>query len=104
MLLRAAVDVVLSGHIHAFQRSCRMARGACVAAGERGIVYHTNGAAGMAFSLERQDQHAHFAQRVLIGLHGISLIEAANSTALRLSFAANRNGSVIDDVWLTKQP
>jgi hypothetical protein len=46
LLLKWGVDVVLAGHYHSFQRSCKMAYLKCVAAGEAGIVHYTTGAAG----------------------------------------------------------
>ena len=102
LLLRAEVDVVLAGHIHSYQRSCRMAAYACVAPGERGLTHHTNGAAGMAFSLEAPNPAASFARSTIIGLHGYSVLHAANASALHMSFVANRNGSALDEFWLLK--
>jgi hypothetical protein len=102
LLLRSGVDVMLAGHIHAAQRTCRMARGKCVGNDESGITHVTNGASGMAFSLEPLDPSAAFARSTIIGVHGISLVTVANASAMRISFLANRDGSMMDDVWLLK--
>jgi hypothetical protein len=54
LLERAAVDIVLGGHVHSFQRTCPMSGYACAARGERGTVHYTNGAAGYRCGVTRR--------------------------------------------------
>ena len=98
-LLRYGVDVVLAGHYHSFQRTCAVANLTCVKTG--GIVHYTTGAAGAsldAVTLYPSD----YIENTILGVYGYSVVSAPNASALRLSFFANEDDSIRDDVWIYK--
>jgi len=44
LLIKAKVDLLLTGHIHSMQRSCAMFNYSCTKPGEHGVVHYMNGA------------------------------------------------------------
>jgi hypothetical protein len=104
VLLRYRVDVVMAGHYHSMQRTCACANMTCVppdGSGGHGVVHYTSGAAGA--SLDAITLYpSSVIDTTLLGVYGYSIVEAANASALRLTFIASLNGTVMDDVWLTK--
>jgi acid phosphatase type 7 len=101
-LLAYGVDVVLAGHYHSFQRTCRLSNMTCVPdASAPGIVHYTTGAAGA--SLDATTLYpSSYVERTVLGQYGYSVVHAPNATALRLTFFLNADNSVGDDVWLYK--
>lgn len=100
-LLRYGVDVVLAGHYHSFQRTCRLANLTCVDATVPGIVHYTTGAAGA--SLDATTLYpSDYVEKTILGKYGYSVVHAPNASALRLTFYLNADNSVGDDVWLYK--
>lgn len=99
LLVEQGVDVVLAGHYHSFMRTCAARNGTCVDAG--GIVHYTTGAAGA--SLDEAPLYPEDWVEKYDGSHfGYSILEAANATALRMSWYWNQDNSLQDDVWLYK--
>ena len=103
LLLRAKVDVVMSGHYHAFQRTCAMAGLKCVAedSDDWGIVHYTSGAAGCGLdgaSVYPSD----YVVNTIEGRYGYSIVDAPNSTALGLYFYTNDDNQVADEHWITR--
>ena len=102
-LLQYAVDVVVSGHYHSYQRSCYVgANYTCVGSGAgNGIVHLTTGAAGAL--LGHADLYPDpVIEKTILGSFGYSIADAPNATALRLTFFRNSDNSILDDVWLRK--
>ena len=102
VLLANNVNVVVAGHYHSFQRSCRMASLKCVAPGAgAGIVHYTTGAAGA--SLDEVGLYpSTYIEKTILGKYGYSVFSAPNASALRMTFFDNADDSVGDDVWLTQ--
>jgi acid phosphatase type 7 len=103
LLLRAKVDVVMSGHYHAFQRTCAMSGLKCVAedSDDWGIVHYTSGAAGCGLdgaSVYPSD----YVVNTIEGRYGYSIVDAPNSTALGLFFYTNDDNEVADEHWITR--
>jgi hypothetical protein len=94
------VDLVLSGHVHDYERSCAMVNRECVAEGKRAPVYAVSGSAG-------ENHHAPFQpliakwNRYHTLEYGRSRIHIHNSTALYYEFLTNKNDEVADQFWVT---
>lgn len=95
VLVQYAVDVVLVGHIHVYQRSCRVIAGVC---NSRGPVHVTIGMAGNIAQTPWLDEPAWLVTRSLN--HGIGLFTVANSTAMRVQFERDTTGVIEDDFWV----
>eukprot|EP00762_Andalucia_godoyi_P007652 ANDGO_07896.mRNA.1 putative inactive purple acid phosphatase 9 len=101
-LVANKVDMVLSGHVHCYERTCPMSNGECVADGE-GPVYAVSGSAG-------ESHHAPF--NPLINKwskfhtldYGRSRMTIANSTHLLYEWVANADGKVKDEFWVIRKP
>ena len=101
LLLKAKVDVVLSGHVHSFFRTCPMVGKACAQPGEHGVVYYTNGAAGMSFSIDPNLPSA-VMERNIQALHGYTVVETPSAKQMRLLFYGNHNNSVVDNLVINR--
>jgi hypothetical protein len=100
LLLKYGVDVVLAGHYHSFQRSCKMSGLKCVAEGQPGIVHYTTGASGAGLDgagLYPSD----YIEKTIEGKFGLSVMEA-NATTLTLAFYETEGGALADFVALSK--
>ena len=100
LLLQFGVDVVLAGHYHSFQRTCRVANLTCVGEGQAGVVHYTTGAAGAGLdsvSLYPSD----YVEKTILGVYGYSVMEA-NASSLALRFYKNADNSLLDEVVLVK--
>ena len=100
-LLKYGVDVVVAGHYHSFQRSCRVANLTCVGPSEPGVVHYTTGAAG-AWLDATELYPSNYIDATILGQYGYSMAHAPNATALRLTFFLNVNNTIGDDVWITR--
>jgi hypothetical protein len=78
-----------------------MARLACVGAAEAGIVHYTTGAAGASLDSVRL-YPSDYIDKTILGKFGLTIIDAPNATAMRLTFFDNADGTVGDDVWVTQ--
>jgi hypothetical protein len=100
LLLSAGVDVVVAGHYHSFQRTCRVANLTCVAEGQPGVVHYTTGAAGAGLD-EVNLYPSAYVEKTILGVFGYSVLEA-NGTTLALRFYKNADDSLLDEVVLSK--
>ena len=101
LLLQWGVDVVVAGHYHSFQRTCRVANLTCAAAaGAPGIVHYTTGAAGAGLDSVSLYPSTYI-EKTLLGVFGYSVMEA-NGTTLSLAFHRNSDDAVVDLVVLQK--
>lgn len=91
------VNVVLSGHVHSYYRTCPLLRGYC---NETGVVYMTIGSAGKQISYldEREDQPLWMANAQTI--HGYGRFHIKNPSELSFEYVETESGSghVIDAV------
>ena len=101
LLLQFGVDVVLAGHYHSFQRTCRVANLTCVGEGAQpGVVHYTTGAAGAGLDAAKLYPSS-YVEKTLLGVYGYSVMEA-NGTTLALRFFKNADDSLLDEVVLSK--
>jgi len=99
LLYNYKVDMVLAGHYHSYQRSCKgLYRGSC---NKGGPIHLTIGTAGARhYTAVLYPQHW---TEVTLSNFGYGKITVHNSSALQFQFMANEyNGSELDAVWLTK--
>lgn len=100
LLLQFRVDVVLAGHYHSFQRTCRVANLTCVGEGQTGVVHYTTGAAGAGLDAANLYPSV-YVEKTILGEFGYSVMEA-NATSLALRFFKNADNSLLDAVILNK--
>ena len=87
VLYEARVDLVLSGHVHSYERSCRLYRLQCVA---DGIVYITIGDGGNREGLAAEWTMPQPAwSRFRLAAFGHGELTAVNATALEWSWTSN---------------
>lgn len=98
LLEQYAVDLVLVGHIHVYQRSCRVLAGKC---NDKGPVHMTVGMAGHLAQGPWLDKPEWLQQRSLE--HGIALFSVANRTALHVQFQEDASGKIQDEFWIYRQ-
>jgi acid phosphatase type 7 len=94
LLLKARVDVFMAGHIHSMQRSCAMANFSCVLPGEHGVVHYMNGAAGHSL-MNNAAKPSTYIEKTILKHHGYSIVDAVNSTHMRLQFYGPFVGSCL---------
>ncbi|KXZ48140.1 hypothetical protein GPECTOR_30g236 [Gonium pectorale] len=99
LLLEYDVDLTISGHVHAYVRSCSVAEFAC--AGERdprvGIRHFTIGTAGHVLSAVEDDQRSWCDE--VVNDFGFGRFDVDGDT-MQVSFILSRDGSVADSVTL----
>ncbi len=100
LLLQFRVDVVLAGHYHSFQRTCRVANLTCVGEGQTGVVHYTTGAAGAGLDAANLYPSV-YVEKTILGEFGYTVMEA-NATSLALYFFKNADNSLLDAVILNK--
>ena len=91
------VDLVIQGHYHSYERTCRVYQERCV---NDGTMYVTVGAAG--FDLDGAGTwpvqwSSHYEAE-----YGYGRATVANTTALLWQFVRNSDKQVSDSVWLTR--
>jgi len=100
LLHQYEVDIMLTGHYHAYERTCPVYQQACCPAGEACTTHIVAGMAGIglddagwfpaSWSVFRDESHWGY------------LRLNANATALNLQYINDANGAVLDTVTLTK--
>jgi hypothetical protein len=99
LLEAAGVDVYVSGHVHAYARTCNVWRdGQCVARSVGGTTHVLAGTGGRKLSDIAGDQSAWL--EAAAELWGFVRLDAAGGDALRLQFVASEDGQVVDEVEL----
>lgn len=103
LLYAAGVDLVLTGHYHAYERTCRVYNGTCR---DDGILHVVNGAAGawlddasymnVSWSLSRTYQLGY-------GIVNITADPQQGTTSLLWQFVLDETNQVFDQVTLTKR-
>ena len=95
----AGVDVYVSGHVHAYARTCNVWRGGtCVPRSVGGTTHVLVGTGGRKLSGIAGDQSAWL--EAAAELWGFLRLDAAGGDALRLQFVASQGGDVVDEVEL----
>lgn len=96
LLLKYNVDVLLSGHHHAYQRLCYVRNGTCTEPG-KGVRNFVMGMAG--YQLNPPDPKNNSLLEFLDNTHyGVTLWEVANSTHAKMSFISNDAGAVVSGI------
>lgn len=97
LLEQYSVDLVLVGHIHVYQRSCRVLNNKC---NSKGPVHLTIGMAGNIAQTPWNGEPEWLITRSLN--HGIAVFTVTNSTAMHIQFVRDTTNVVEDDFWLTR--
>ncbi|GIL70681.1 hypothetical protein Vretimale_3776 [Volvox reticuliferus] len=97
LLLEYQVDVVVSGHVHTYYRSCSAAAGKCVSDERKGIVHLVVGTAGHELSNVEDDQKDWCDE--VINDWGFGRFDVDGDT-LRFSFIRTGDGRVGDSLTL----
>ncbi|OQO11458.1 hypothetical protein B0A48_03185 [Cryoendolithus antarcticus] len=107
ILLRYGVDLVLSGHVHAYQRNAPIYNGTVDPNELNNPTYPwyiTNGAAGHYDGLDTLDRpFAYYSRYAQDEAYGWSRLTFHNATHLTQDFVASKNGSVLDSATLYKK-
>ncbi len=105
LLLQHRVDLVLSGHHHSYQRTCKVAGNACVApashlgAGYQAPVHAVLGTAGRRLSTNFETTVPSIFEAVHGSAYGAVVLEA-DATQLSLTFRDALTDAVVDQVFL----
>ena len=98
LLQKYKVDLFLSGHYHAYFRSCKgLYKEKCNNGGLTHITVGTAGAELDDFPLLRRPWADYY-----VAEWGYGKITVANATALKFEFIADSTGKVKDSTWLRK--
>uniref|UniRef100_A0A7S2RA30 Purple acid phosphatase n=1 Tax=Mucochytrium quahogii TaxID=96639 RepID=A0A7S2RA30_9STRA len=98
LLLQNKVDIVVSGHHHTYQRSCRhLANSKCQES--NGIQYFVAGTAGYASAQLPSDRDSRF-EFATDKAWGIPTFDFVNATAANVQFFDNSEFSVLDQTWV----
>merc|ERR1711871_233333 len=99
LFVKYKVDVVLFGHIHQYQRTCRMVRHKC---DDKGPVYMVVGTAGATTQVPFLPVLNHW-MKFRSDDFGITKFKAYNSTHMNVNWYLDKNGSVGDSFWITRE-
>lgn len=104
LLLKYGVDLVLSGHVHFYDRQAAVENGTTqeITNNPTAPWYITNGAGGHYDGLDTPDSTLAPTSRKVIVEYGWSLFTVHNCTHLTTEFIASGNGSVLDTATLVK--
>ena len=97
LMMQYKVDLVLFGHIHQYQRTCRMVEYKCDA---RGPVYNVVGTAGATHQVPFLPKPKWMA--VQSDLFGISKFKALNASHMKVVWYLDLNGTIGDEYWITR--
>jgi hypothetical protein len=105
LLLEYGVDLVLSGHVHIYERQAAVANGVAteITNNPKAPWYVTNGAAGHYDGLDVPTYPLVNTSREMIStVYGWNLFTVHNCTHLTTQFIASGNNSVLDTATLSK--
>lgn len=97
LFYREKVDLVITGHVHSYERTLPVYKGALTADAP---LYITNGVGGNSLDSSWVQPPVWSVQR--LSAYGFGAIEIFNSTHLHWTLHASSNSSVIDSVWLVR--
>jgi acid phosphatase type 7 len=107
LFLNYSVDLVLSGHVHAYQRNAPIYNSQADPAelcNPKSPWYITNGAAGHYDGLDTLiTPYENFSRFAMDTVYGWSRLTFHNATHLTQEFVASGNGSVLDSATLYKE-
>ena len=98
LMLQYKVDLVLFGHIHQYQRTCRMVEYNCNSSGP---VYNVVGTAGATHQVPFLPKPKWM--KVQSDLFGISKFKACNRTHMQVIWYLDKNGTIGDEYWITRE-
>lgn len=93
------VDLVLSGHVHAYSRTCNALDGRCVDSDEGGMVHITVGTGGHRLTHMKHEQ-PDWLEQAEAGRYGYGRIEVDGQDGLLFEFVGSEDGRVYDSVRL----
>lgn len=98
LFVKYKVDLVLFGHIHQYQRTCRMVNHKC---NDDGPVYIVVGTAGATTQVPFLPVLKHW-MKFRSDDFGISKFKAYNSTHMNVNWYLDKNGTVGDSFWIER--
>jgi hypothetical protein len=104
LLYSSKVDLVVTGHVHAYERSYPVYKNVSYPSYEnpQAPIYLLNGAAGNKEQLEHGWDLMETWSAARMSVYGYSILQVYNSTTLTWNFIAANNGSVVDTFTITK--
>jgi acid phosphatase type 7 len=99
MLVERSVDLVLSGHVHSYSRTCPVYKNKCVGRESGGVMYVTAGTGGRKLSdvtTHGQFDWLEFAKPVW----GYARVEIDGARSMSIGFVDAKTGKVLDSVVL----
>jgi len=105
LLVRYRVTLVVAGHYHQYERSCRLAGGACVpsspSAAANGTVHVTAGIGGLQHHEDWLSPTPSWVEAQNTSAYGYLVLEVANATHARVqAIDATHGDEAFDDFWL----
>lgn len=101
LLVRHRVSMVVAGHYHQYERSCRVANGACVKAASNGTVHVTAGIAGLQHHEDWLEPTPSWVEEQTTGKYGYVVLEIVNQThAHGRAVDATAGDAVFDEFWI----
>jgi Icc-related predicted phosphoesterase len=98
LMIQYKVDLVLFGHIHQYQRTCRMVEYKCDVTGP---VYNVVGTAGASHQVPFLPKPKWM--KVQSDLFGVSKFTAHNESHMQVVWYLDINGTVGDEYWITRE-
>lgn len=98
LLVKYAVDLVLVGHVHVYQRSCRVLEEKC---DDKGPVHMTIGMAGNTAQGPWLPEPDWVQARSLN--FGVTFFQVVNSTAMFVQFQRDSTGAIEDEFWVYRK-
>lgn len=98
LFLKYKVDLVLFGHIHQYQRTCRMKNYVC---DDDGPVYMVVGTAGATTQVPFLPTLHHWI-KFRSDNFGISKFKAYNASHMHVNWYLDRNGTIGDSFWIVR--
>eukprot|EP00462_Mataza_sp_D1_P007978 CAMPEP_0175125140 /NCGR_PEP_ID=MMETSP0087-20121206/3154_1 /TAXON_ID=136419 /ORGANISM="Unknown Unknown, Strain D1" /LENGTH=290 /DNA_ID=CAMNT_0016406951 /DNA_START=656 /DNA_END=1528 /DNA_ORIENTATION=+ len=97
LMVKYGVDLVLFGHVHQYQRTCRMVDHKC---NDNGPVYNVVGTAGATTQVKFFPKPKWIEAESY--LFGVSKFRAVNSTHMHAQWFLDKNGTVGDEFWILR--
>lgn len=100
---RYGVDMVISGHVHSYLRTCSVLHGSCVGQEDGGIAHVIVGTGGKRLTASDSEYYQPDWLERVIAVHGYGVVEVDGGRTLKFEFIATDGedkGKVVDSVVL----
>ena len=102
LLLRHRVTIVVAGHYHQYERSCRVAAGECMPPPSNGTVHITAGIGGVQHHEEWLSPQPAWVETQSVDRYGFMLLEVVNRTHAKVQVVdSTDHDAVFDEFWVT---